>query len=297
MAAGGAAVLLAVGMLLLASSGGPQIGFQSGRLWAQADRGPVESSSQVVGENASRTLEHVAYQSGGATVYALLRLPVRDSLSPAFIVLPARTVPKDAPQEMALSEMLVGMGYAALTLDQRNQGAGVGETGGPEVSLAADYDTLASGGTPVQALRVLDILRAVDLLAQDPRINPSRIYVLGESMGGQYALLAASLEPRVKGVVLFSGAGFLGDYSGQPSGLRDFLSALDPENYLASIAGRPLAFVHATADAIVPIDLALERYDRSPQPKQFWEVNGSVHALYDSTVDASLRQAVAFAAG
>jgi len=182
-------------------------------------------------------------------------------------------------------------------VDQRNQGPGVGETGGPDVSLAADYDTLASGGTPVQTLRVLDVLRAVDLLAQDPRIDPSMIYVLGESMGGQYALLAAALEPMVKGVVLFSGAGFLRDYSGQPSGLRDFLTALDPDNYLTSLTGRPLAFVHATADTIVPIDLARERYDRAPQPKQFWEVNGTVHALYGATVDAALRQAVAFAAG
>jgi len=291
-AAGGVVVALVLFTLLLAPSAGPQIGIDGDRLWTVSDRGPVECSFQVTEENSNWTLEHGYFQSEGTSVYALRRLPVRDSLSPAFIVLPANTVPKECSQELALSEMLAGMGYATLTLDQRNQGPGVGETGGAAIPLAVDYDNYASGETPVQALRVLDVLRAYDLLAQDPRIDTSRIYVIGESIGGQYALLAAALEPNIAGVLLFSGAGFLGDCSGQPAGFRNFLSALDPDNYLGDVAGRPLAFVHATDDAIVPIQLARERYDAAGQPRQFWEVDGAVHALYDASVDAALRLAV-----
>ena len=295
--ASAAVAVLVISVLLSSPATGELIGIDGDRLWAVSDRGNVESSIVLVEENNNWTLQHVSFDSAGTPVYALLRVPVRDSLSPAFIILPASTVPKESAQEQALSELLVEMGYATLTIDQRNQGTGVGETGGAAVPLLVDYDNYAAGVIPVQALRVLDVLRAYDLLVEDPRIDDSRIFVIGESMGAQYALLATALEDGIGGVMLFSGAGFLGDYSNQPSGFRDFLSAVDPDNYLDIIEGKTIAFIHASGDPVVPFQMAMQRYDAAFQPKLFLDLDGTVHALYDRSVEAFVRQAVGFITG
>ncbi len=50
-----------------------------------------------------------------------------------------------------------------------------------------------------------DVRSAVDLLADNDRIDPRRIYVMGYSLGATVGLLAAALDDRIAGAISFSG--------------------------------------------------------------------------------------------
>jgi hypothetical protein len=68
------------------------------------------------------TLKLLSFESSGENVQALLRIPANaSSPSPGVILLPGAGVSKEREQGLAVE--LSRMGYATLTLDQRNQGA------------------------------------------------------------------------------------------------------------------------------------------------------------------------------
>lgn len=46
---------------------------------------------------------------------------------------------------------------------------------------------------------VYDVLKAADVLASQPEIDPERLAVLGESNGGKFAIIACALILPLKG--------------------------------------------------------------------------------------------------
>ena len=63
---------------------------------------------------------------------------------------------------------------------------------------------LGSEGENDQGLRQpLDVLAAIDWLAKRPLVDPTRLALVGASMGGQVALLAAAHKPPIRAVAAF----------------------------------------------------------------------------------------------
>jgi dienelactone hydrolase len=52
---------------------------------------------------------------------------------------------------------------------------------------------------------VEDTRAAIDVLADNPKIDPQKIYLFGYSLGGTVGIYTAALDPRVKGVVSICG--------------------------------------------------------------------------------------------
>jgi len=119
------------------------------------------------------TLETISFQSKDYTVEGLLRIPSSEKKVPAVVLLPGATVPKEETQ--GLAQILSGMGYASLGIEQRNRGG---------VNPQYDFGLFKDGKEPVEHKMVFDALRAVDVLKQDTRIDANRIAVIGESNGG-----------------------------------------------------------------------------------------------------------------
>jgi dienelactone hydrolase len=89
-------------------------------------------------------------------------------------------------------------------------GGSEGGVARPNAALVAShgFPTLALGyfGTEslpedLERIPVETVDRAVDWLAKQPGVDPSRIVVMGGSKGAELALVAASLNPKIKGVV------------------------------------------------------------------------------------------------
>ncbi len=143
---------------------------------------------------------------------------------PALLIKPQKIKPdspvylfasdKGKPQcfcDTALPFRLAQKGAAVLAVDVR----GIGETN-PTAPLRLDQYTgytpqkwkldvlairSAAFGRTILGMRTLDVLRGVDLLHSRGDLKGRKIIVVGEGLGGVWALLAAIYDPRVEGVV------------------------------------------------------------------------------------------------
>jgi dienelactone hydrolase/catechol 2,3-dioxygenase-like lactoylglutathione lyase family enzyme len=124
---------------------------------------------------------------------------------------------------------------------------------------------LGSEGENDQGLRQpLDVLAAIDWLAKRPLVDKDRIALVGASMGGQVALLAAAHKPPIRAVASFYGPTDLVRWREANPFIRDYLDDLcGPEGLpvrspilrVAQIDA-PALLVHGDRDENVPVDQA-----------------------------------------
>ena len=162
---------------------------------------------------------------------------------------------------------LVNAGYAVLAFDQAGFGSRMGE-------FAPFYKRHPHWS--LMGRMVEDTTRAVDALASDAAIDPTRISVFGYTIGGTVGLYAAALDPRIKSVVSISGftpmrtdtagrgTGGLARYSDERALLprlgffigHESRLPYDFDELIATIAPRPVLVVEPTMDrATTPEDV------------------------------------------
>ena len=128
-----------------------------------------------------------------------------------------------------------------------------------------------------------DAYRALELLATHPRIDPTRIAVMGFSKGGAVALYAAlSRFQRLHGP---SGARFAHHIAFYPPCYYTFVSDV-------AVSDRPIRLFHGTADDLAPIDLCrdyVERLRQAGADAQVIAYPGAVHG-FDRPGDAPPRR-------
>lgn len=122
---------------------------------------------------------------------------------------------------------------------------------------------LGSEGENDQGLRQpLDVLAAIDWLGSRPLVDRERLALVGASMGGQVALLAAAHKPPIKAVAAFYAPSDLARWREANPFVRDYLDDLcGPEGLpvrspilrVAQIDA-PVLLVHGDADENVPVD-------------------------------------------
>jgi len=176
-----------------------------------------------------------------------------DKNDPAVIVLHGWLEPEENGADMVsiVAWHLAREGYVALALSMR----GWPDTGGQDD---------CGGKQP------FDVVRAVEWLSQQPGVNPNRIGLLGFSQGGQVALLAAGLTPKIKAVVAFFPVTDLDRWAQttQAPGIKDAyvpqvcakdlgLKAKSPL-YAACAIHAPTLLIHGEKDTRVPMEQSLE---------------------------------------
>jgi dipeptidyl aminopeptidase/acylaminoacyl peptidase len=142
------------------------------------------------------------------------------------------------------------------------------------------------------------VTAAVDHLtsAAYPLVDPRRLAVVGHSLGGWAAILAAAHDPRLRAVAACGAAVDIGALDLGPAEIereftrflavtpdefrrqRDEAAArLDPLAAVAAIAPRPLLVVHGTADRWVPVTQARQLVKRAREPIRYEEIDGAGH--------------------
>jgi dienelactone hydrolase len=220
-------------------------------------------------------LKLVSFESSGEKVQALLRIPANSSSSsfsssPGIVLLPGAGVSKEGEQGLAAE--LSKMGYATLTLDQRNQGA---------VNVESDLELFRAGLEPVEYLMIYDALKAAEVLSIQPEIDPERLAILGESNGGRFAIIACALDPSLKGVIGISTSGY-GTEEIDPSSVADsetyrFYRSIDPDTYLSSLSPSRLVLIHSFNDTVISHELALRTFDFAKEPKAMYNTTEETH--------------------
>ncbi len=235
------------------------------------NRGKVEVKVLKTESGNNYTLETISFPSKDYTVEGLLRIPAAGKKVPAVVILPGATVPKEGTG--VLADILSGMGYASLGIEQRNRGG---------VDFKYDYELFKGGKEPVMHKMVFDALRAVDVLRQDSRIDAKRIAIIGESNGGRFAIIASALDPDIKGVAGISTSGY--DTESELVNIRDetairFYRSIDPDTYLGLLPPRKFVMLHSVNDNIIPIGLAENTFGKAKEPKQFYSVTTGTHGF------------------
>ena len=174
-----------------------------------------------------------------------------------------------------------------------------------------------SGGQYDLRTTTTDVAAAVDYLqtGEHSSVDRDHIVVIGHSLGGWAAVLAAARDHRLRGVAVCGGVADLGGV--QSSGtlvsaaeiheeIARFVTA-EPEELLQQfaevaaepqpidvahlISPRPLLIVHGSDDEWVPVKQARTLHERAGAPRRYVEIPGANHAF--SWHRADLRQLIA----
>ncbi|MDI9394926.1 MAG: alpha/beta hydrolase [Euryarchaeota archaeon] len=236
----------------------------------------VRETEDLYSPEKPDTLKLISFESGGDKVQALLRIPANSSSSsPGIILLPGAGVSKEGEQGLAVE--LSKMGYATLTLDQRNQGS---------INFDRDLELFKAGLEPLEYFMVYDVLKAVDIFSAQPEINPEKLAVLGESNGGKFAIIACALEPSLKGVIGISTSGY-GTEEIDParvtdSGAYQFYHSVDPDTYLSTLPPSKLVMIHSFNDTVIPHEFALRTFAFAKEPKVMYNTTEETHGYTGS---------------
>ncbi len=195
---------------------------------------------------------------------------------------------------LSLTKVLVESGFAVMRFDYR----GAGESEGDFAEMTIDS-------------QVEDVLACLNYLKNHPKVNSSAIGLLGRSLGGMIALLAASHFSEIKSLVLwapvFSASSWKQAFervsklpnsflnqeakSYLPTNLpqlpgKEFLRqffAVNLNSSLAKLSSIPLLHIHGQKDQIVTIDHA-DLYQKASEKylkTQFIKLASSDHDFSD----------------
>jgi uncharacterized protein len=147
---------------------------------------------------------------------------------------------------------------------------------------------------------VRDVRAAVDHLHAGgyPGVDPDRIAVMGHSLGGWAAVLAAAADQRLRAVITCAapaGLGvlelpateldreftrFLATTPAEFASQRDEISTWPgPLDVVASISPRPLLVIHGSDDEWIRAEQSRLLYERAAEPRRYTEIEGANHAF------------------
>ncbi|MBI2655653.1 alpha/beta fold hydrolase [Candidatus Woesearchaeota archaeon] len=240
---------------------------KNGYLYYPLEREAVKFSREDYGIDGNLSIHKIIYQSRNGNIHGLLVLPASaEEALPGIVLLPGAGVSKES--ELGLAKKIALLDAAVLVIDQR----GTGETTGQVNSIEQDYLDFADAKEPSQHLMVYDALRAYDLLHSAPFVDPERTIMVGESLGGRIAVIAAAIDRNINGVLVISSAGF--DFRDKGDLKKDaFIKSIDSDHYIEQIAPRRVVMIHSINDTIIPISSAANSFSKAQEPKQFILIN------------------------
>jgi fermentation-respiration switch protein FrsA (DUF1100 family) len=156
-----------------------------------------------------------------------------------------------------------------------------------------------SQGTPTMAGVMSDIGAAFDTLLARPDVDPQRIVVFGQSLGGSLAISYVARSPHRDHIRALAVESAFSDFRGiAEEKLASFwltwpfqwLPALAIDNdyspllVVDQVAPIPLLVIHSESDLIVPAQHGRDLYERAREPKELWIVPdaGHIDALHTS---------------
>lgn len=133
--------------------------------------------------------------------------------------------------------------------------------------------------------QVVELRRALDLLAAQPGIDPHRLALVGHDYGAMHGIIAAALDPRVKTCVLIAATPSFNDWAffrSQPASMDDYLrqnAPLELREYAAALAGRAVFMQFAHDDPYVPLAKAQSFFDALREPRERRIYQGAGHEM------------------
>ena len=263
--------------------------FSGNKFSYSQDRGYIDYKMTQQSDNNTFTIYNISFYSRdflnfSTKIYGLLLMPKNKTNVPGIVYLPGGGVSKE--KVLTVTSLMAREGYAVLIIDQR----GIGETGGYYLSFEDDYAVFSQGKEPIQHLSVYDVLATSDVLREMNNVDKDNIAIAGESMGARYAIIAAAIDKRFKGVLGISVSGFniVDDHSNEAK----YLLSIDPDNYIADISPNYVIMMHGGNDTTVPLNESKNTYGKALEPKKFYFYKKCRHGYcpdMDNDIKSSLK--------
>jgi len=267
--------LLWLGGLAIALSGCAKDRCLDLRHYYDYDRGlPLEAVIDTVYRRPDKVRLHVQYTSvHDCRVSALWTLPRKGTGPlPAIIVQHGLGDRKEVDYVEVADSAFPEAGFAVFRIDFQYHGERKRE--GRSVRFDAG---LPFTSRDAWAQTVFDLRRAVDFLDSRPEIDPLRTGYLGISLGGIIGAVFCAVEPRVEAPILaLAGGGLRFVLRGKAfeDSVRRLFAPIEPLNFVQWISPRPVLFVLATKDEIIPQASSLLLYHEARKPKRIWWYEG-----------------------
>ncbi len=263
--------------------------FKGDKVYYSQERGNISYEMSFRSDNGTFEMYNVSFYSRNflnyrTKIYGILLLPKNKENIAGVIYLPGGGVSKE--NVLGQVSMIAKEGYAVLVIDQR----GIGETGGYYLSLEDDYKIFLQGGEPLQHLSVYDALASYDVLRKIKNVDKNNILIIGESMGGRYAIIAAAVDKRLKGVLIMSSSGF--HVKKDNTNESNFLLSIDPDHYISDISPNQIIMMHGGNDTMVNLNDAKQTFDLAREPKKLYIYDKCGHGYcndMDSDIKSSLK--------
>jgi fermentation-respiration switch protein FrsA (DUF1100 family) len=215
--------------------------------------------------------EKVLILSEGQKVSGVLHLPDKENF-PCVIASHGLLSSKDSEKYIALGERLAREGIGMLRFDFR----GCGESKG-----RMEESTVTK--------RITDLGSAIQFIMSYPRVE-NRIGLFGSSLGGYLSLMKASIEEKIRSVVIWSTPFHLDGLKSQksredtPKLGKVFFKDL-PKHRLLPLLPKisNCLVIHGEEDELVPVDQAWEIFNSLGSPKEIHVIEGADHRLTDPT--------------
>jgi len=229
---------------------------------------PLLDSVHLLTDTTEYSLFYLTYQSvHDKKVTALLTLPKNNKQPlPCIILMHGLGDRKTVDYIEAGNQYLLDAGYAVLRLDISNHGD----------RFKYDYDFDLTDGymywtRDLISQTVFDLRRAVDFIQTREELDPGRIGYFGISLGGIIGTIFCSVEDRIEVPVIVLAGGQLNLMFGKKAlsgDTRNYLSIIDPINFVKDIAPRPLLMINAANDDIVPPITSKLLFKAAKKPKE-----------------------------
>jgi cephalosporin-C deacetylase-like acetyl esterase len=229
---------------------------------------PLLDSVRLLTDTSDYSLFYLTYQSvHDEKVTALLTLPKKGKWPiPCIILMHGLGDRKTVDYIETGNQYLLDAGYAVLRLDISNHGD----------RLKYDYDFDLTDGyrywtRDLITQTVFDLRRAVDFIQTREELDHQRIGYFGISLGGIIGTIFCSVEERIEVPVIVLAGGNLNLMFGKKAlsgDTKDYLSIIDPINYVAKISPRPLLMINADNDDVVPPITSKLLFNAAKKPKE-----------------------------
>jgi cephalosporin-C deacetylase-like acetyl esterase len=229
---------------------------------------PLQDSLELVKDTADYSLYYVTYRSEhNKKVTGLLTLPKGSKKPlPVVILLHGKGDRKTVDYIEYGNTQLYKGGYAVLRLDLSNHGD----------RIENDYDFSFTGKhrywtRDIICQTVFDLRRAVDFIEKMDELDHKRIGYYGISLGGITGIVFCGVDKRIKVPVMVLTGGQMNLMFGEKalsSDTKDYLSIIEPMNFVKYISPRPLLMINAENDDIIHPVMSKLLYQKADKPKK-----------------------------
>lgn len=229
---------------------------------------PLQDSIVLIKDTTAYKLYKIYYRSVNyKQVTGLLTIPKNATKPlPVIILLHGAGDKKTVDYIEYGNDFLSHENYAVLRIDISKHGDRVEEK----------YDLDFTGKTKYWSREIItqtvfDLRRAVDFIETRDELNSERIGFFGISLGGIIGILFCGVEKRVKVPVIVLAGGQLNLMYGAKAlsaDTRDYLSIIEPNNFVKQISPRPLLMINAKNDEIVLPLMSKLLYRNAKNPKK-----------------------------